>query len=144
MSSHDLLKEAHNLIEHHSKVFDGFGLIADNIELEIDDQVKPVIQTSRRFPLKSLVEGGIIIQEKEHTEWCSNILFPKRNDKRRLVLDPAILNTALKRPNYRLPFCAVLAGTVPNLYTMSRVPIYCQFFKNLENNSKNTILLMIF
>ena len=133
MNTNDHLKQAHKLIEDHSNIFEGFGLIADNIELEIDDQIKPVIQTPRRFPLnykkelkteiENLVKEGIIKQEHEYTEWCSNILFPKRNNKRRLVLDPAILNTALKRPNNQFPKLEEILPEVGNCKVFSKVDL---------------------
>ena len=94
-------------------MFEDIGQIAENVELEVDETVTPTIQTPRRIPMSyrkmlsdeidELVNQKIIVQEKEHTEWCSNILYPLRNGKRRLCIDPVILNKALKRPNYQFP-----------------------------------------
>lgn len=46
---------------------------------------------------------GVITKENEHTDWVSNILIAKRNNKIRICLDPSALNKALKSVNYVIP-----------------------------------------
>ena len=87
------------------------GEFQGKVELEIDEEMTPVIQPPRRFPLNAkknlktelarLEKMGVIVKESQHTPWCSNILLVERNGKYRLCLDPSSLNKALKRPNFQ-------------------------------------------
>lgn len=53
--------------------------------------------------INRLVKEDIIIKVDKHTEWVSNLVLVKREDKLRICLDPIELNKALKRVNYQMP-----------------------------------------
>ncbi|XP_058840279.1 uncharacterized protein K02A2.6-like [Topomyia yanbarensis] len=106
-------EEAKCIIRAYQDVFEGNGKMEGVVKLEIDEAVKPVIQTPRRIPIAfrdnlrnkidQLVQDGIIQKETQHTDWVSNLVLVKKNspglDSLRLCLDPIPLNMALKRPN---------------------------------------------
>ncbi|XP_031335482.1 uncharacterized protein LOC116165305 [Photinus pyralis] len=103
--------EAENIINDYMDVFEGYDRFPGEVELEIDQNVNPVIQKARRIPislrkklkeeLDKLVQEGILTREDQHTEWVSNILIVKKGTSFRICLDPIPLNKALLRPNYQ-------------------------------------------
>ncbi|XP_053692358.1 uncharacterized protein K02A2.6-like [Sabethes cyaneus] len=117
LSSEELFKvyriEARKVVEKYSELFRGYGKFAGTVSLEVDSNVVPSIQSPRRVPiamrdklqkeLESLENDGIIVKEKMHTEWVSNIVIVQRagpeSENIRICLDPIPLNKALKRPN---------------------------------------------
>lgn len=149
-SNSNPVSSANEVINRYAHVFEGIGQIADNVELEVDDTVTPTIQTPRRIPMSyrkmlndeinALVKCRIIVPEKEHTEWCSNILYPLRNGKRRLCIDPVILNTALKRPNYQFPKLEEILPEVGKAKIFSKVDLRKGYWqvKLSEKSSKLT------
>lgn len=46
---------------------------------------------------------GVIAKVNEYSEWTSNILIVRRNDKLRLCIDPVDLNKALLDVKYQIP-----------------------------------------
>lgn len=105
-----LRKKSELIIKKNDDIFEGYGLLAGEIELEIDMNIKPVIQPARRIPmalrtrlkveLEKLVTDGIIVKEEDNTDWVSNIFVVQKGESFRVCLDPIPLNTALKRPHY--------------------------------------------
>lgn len=102
---------AKKIVQRYQNVFEGYGKLAGEVHLEIDNNVPPVIQPARRVPmafrnhlkdeLQKLVNDGIIVKEVNHTDWVSNIVCVKKGESFRICLDPIPLNKALKRPNYQ-------------------------------------------
>lgn len=106
-------EEARQIVRKFQDVFDGYGKMDGAVTLEIDETVKPVIQSPRRIPIAfredlrkkidQLAQDGIIRKELHHTDWVSNLVLVKKNcsgsDSLRVCLDPIPLNKALKRPN---------------------------------------------
>lgn len=107
----DSKKEAEKIIKKYKSVFEGHGLFPGEVNMEINKDVKPVVQTPRRIPiafrkrlkeeLEQLVEDDIITKEESRTEWVSNILLVKKNTSFRICLAPIPLNVALKRSNFQ-------------------------------------------
>jgi transposase InsO family protein len=107
-------RTARDLLNQFADVFDGLGKLNKyTIKLEVDENVAPIIQNPRRVPvamrkpleekITELLKDDIIAKVERHTDWVSNVLIVKRNDKLRLCLDPIDLNRALKCPNYQMP-----------------------------------------
>ena len=104
-------KETEKIIRKYEHLFEGYGKLPGEVNLEIDANIKPVIQKARRIPIAlraplkneiaRLEQEGIIVKETNHTEWVSNILLLNRDSKLRVCLDPIPLNKAIKRPNYQ-------------------------------------------
>lgn len=103
--------EAEKIVDEHRKIFEGYGKIAGEVNLEVDPKATPVIEKARRIPLAKrnklkeeldkLEKEGIVMREEEHCEWVSNIVIVEKGDKVRICLDPTSLNKALKRPNFQ-------------------------------------------
>ncbi|RLU19993.1 hypothetical protein DMN91_008552 [Ooceraea biroi] len=104
--------EAERIIAKHKSIFEGYGLIPGEVELEVDPNIPPVIQRARRIPicvrkdleneLEVLEKENIIVRESEPTDWVHNILLvKKKNNSLRICVDPVPLNTALKRPHFQ-------------------------------------------
>ena len=100
---------------------DQSGKLPNNVHMEIDSSVPPVVHPPRKIPiallepalekLTEMEEDGIIIKEEEHTPWVSSMLvIDKRKVKEqntplskndvRICIDPRDLNKALRRPHY--------------------------------------------
>ena len=106
-----LEKEAEDLVKKYKDIFNGYGCLKDQVDLEVDKNIKPVIQKARRIPihlreklkneLDLLVKKEIITKVEKHNDRVSNILLVSKKEKLRICLDPIPLNQALKRPNYQ-------------------------------------------
>ncbi|XP_062541212.1 uncharacterized protein LOC134209241 [Armigeres subalbatus] len=72
-------EDARAVVKNYRDVFEGYGKMEGAVTLEIDESVKPVIQTPRRIPIAfrddlrrkidQLVNDGIIQKESKHTDW---------------------------------------------------------------------------
>ena len=99
------------------------GKLPNEVHLEIDSSVTPVIHPPRKIPvalleptrakLTEMEEDGIIVKEEGHTPWVSSMLVidkrkvkeqgkntPPSKGEVRICIDPRDLNKALKRPHY--------------------------------------------
>ena len=105
------------VIAEFDEVFHGVGKLTDvQVHLHIDENVKPVVQPTRRIPfalrqkveqeLVRLQENDIIEPAQGPTLWGSPIVaFPKPNnpDKLRLCVDMRQANTAILRERHPQP-----------------------------------------
>ena len=105
------------ILHQFSERFTSLGkLKGKQIQLSIDQSVKPVAQQQRRVPfhlrekvemeLKSLESQDIIekVPESEHTDWVSPIVVvPKKEGKIRICVDMRAANTAVKRIRHPIP-----------------------------------------
>lgn len=88
--------------------------------LNIDSSIKPVVEPARRIPIPDQLEMHHIITEfVETTDWVSNLVLVKRNNKIRICIDPIMLNCALKRRHYQIPTIKKLLPelTKANIFT---------------------------
>ncbi|XP_062712611.1 uncharacterized protein K02A2.6-like [Aedes albopictus] len=82
------------VIEKYPAVFNGLGNLEGSVHLEVDKSVKPVVQQPRRIAVtlrdelrRTITEmgrEGIIVEEKHNTDWVSNLVLVKRNNKIRM------------------------------------------------------------
>lgn len=80
--------DTQSIINKYDSVFQGLGQFSGELDLEIDTEIKPVVQKARRVPLAlreplkeelcRLEQQGIIQKEENHTDWVSNILIVKK------------------------------------------------------------------
>ena len=105
------------ILHQFSERFTSLGkLKGKQIQLSIEQSVKPVAQQQRRVPfhlrekvemeLKSLESQDIIekVPESEHTDWVSPIVVvPKKEGKIRICVDMRAANTAVKRIRHPIP-----------------------------------------
>ena len=110
-------KGVQRIVNKHSSVFQGQGKLRNKqIELIIDEAVKPVAQKQRRIPfhlrekvereLSKLEHDDIIepVPDTEETEWISPlVIVPKKDDKIRLCVDMRAANNAIKRVRHPIP-----------------------------------------
>ena len=104
-------KKAQDILDKYPSVFEGYGCLPGEVSLEIDEKIKPVIQTPRRVPINlrkdlkkellQLEKDGIIRKESEPTDWVSNMLLVKKDKNFRICIDPIPLNEAVKRPHFQ-------------------------------------------
>ena len=94
-------------------VFQGIGCLENEVVLKLDENIKPVIDLPRKFPialldkvkleLNKMLKDNIIVKEDAATDWVSSLVIVNKSDKIRLCIDPRNLNKALKREIYPLP-----------------------------------------
>jgi hypothetical protein len=85
--SHLKCNDAQIIVNKYKTLFEGYGCLNEEVDLEIDHNVQPSIQAPRRIAvslredlkkeLNKMVNDGIIVKEEESTEWVSNILLTK-------------------------------------------------------------------
>ena len=106
-----------NILQKHSKVFDGLGKLKDTkISLSIDVNKAPKVQPQRRIPyhvrqkvktaLKELEEQDIIekVPDNEGTPWVSPIVVvPKKDGGVRICVDMRLANEAIQRTRHPIP-----------------------------------------
>ena len=124
------------ILHQFSKRFTGLGkLKGKQIQLSIDQSVKPVAQQQRRVPfhlrekvemeLKNLESQDIIekVPESEHTDWVSPIVVvPKKEGKIRICVDMRAANTAVKRIRHPIPTVKDIAhAAVPQAMTLAEI-----------------------
>jgi transposase InsO family protein len=69
---------------------------AHKVPLAMEDEVKA--------ELPCMLDKGVIVEEKEPTDWCSPLLVRRKpNGPLRVCLDPWYLNSFLKRATYAFP-----------------------------------------
>ena len=83
------------------------------LQLHIDDDVKPVTQRQRMVPLaqrdfvdeevQSLLENNIIEEIDTPTTWLSPIHVVHKEGKQRLVIDMCVANEAISRVHRPIP-----------------------------------------
>ena len=84
------------------------------IKLDVDKNVKPVVQARRRIPFAKLKQLEELLEELEKedivedvqgpTEWISNlVLTPKADSKMRMNIDMTTMNEAIKRTRHVIP-----------------------------------------
>lgn len=123
--------EAKKIVEEFSNIFDGLGQFEGEISLEVKEDAIPVIQKPRRIAvalndelkqqLDEMEKLGVICKESGHTDWVSNILVAKKNNKMRICLDPCALNKALKSVNYMIPTIEEILPELSNAKVFSTV-----------------------
>ena len=109
--SQPLTKE--QIIKEYKDVFQGLGDIGE-YKIDLDPNAKPKQDAPRTVPialkselrqrLSEMTAQGIIIQEKEPTEWVNSAVYVRRPGKKiRVCLDPKTLNKSIKVPKYHMP-----------------------------------------
>ena len=96
-------------LKEYSDIFKGVRTLPGGpYHIRLKEQYRPVQHTPRSVPvamqsaykteLNRLVQEGIIIEVKEHTEWINSIVpVMKSNGSLRLCLDPKDLNKVIER-----------------------------------------------
>ena len=113
------VKDVHvqNIVNNHKEVFTGLGKCKDKqIELVMDESIKPVLQPQRRIlyhsrdklekELQKLVNEDIIekFSENEQAEWVSPVVIVhKKNVAIRLCIDMRVANKVIKRIRHPIP-----------------------------------------
>ncbi|CAB3999011.1 Retrovirus-related Pol poly [Paramuricea clavata] len=110
-------KGVQHIVNNHSSVFQGQGKLQNKqIELIIDETVKPVAQKQRRIPfnlrekvereLSKLEHDDIIepVPDTEETDWISPlVIVPKKDDNIRLCVDMRAANNGIERVRHPIP-----------------------------------------
>ena len=102
------------LFNSYKEVFTGIGQYEKGYHIEMYDNVKPVIQPTRKIPftrleklketLDRLQQQGIIAEVDKPTDWVHNlVIVEKKNKTLRICLDPKPLNEGIKRERYMIP-----------------------------------------
>lgn len=102
------------LLKDYPDVFQGTGKLEGQYNLEVREDVQPVVHPPRRVPvalkeklkqeLEKLQRLGVIKKVTEPTPWVSSLVTARKpNGQLRVCLDPKDLNEALKRSHYPTP-----------------------------------------
>ena len=99
-----------DLLTEYSDVFSGIKMFEKEYDIEVDPNVRPVIQLpyakydQLKETIVKLEEEGIIAKVDTPTDWVHNLVITeKRNGSLRICLDPRPLNKAIKRERYQIP-----------------------------------------
>ena len=101
------------ILHEYKDIFTGLGKLPGTYHIETDPTVKPVQNNPRRVPipvkaeLKNKIEElenmGVIARVTQPTEWISNMVAVRKQNKLRVCLDPLELNKAVLRNHYPIP-----------------------------------------
>ena len=131
------------LVTKFPEVFKGIGKHKyRKIKLNIDKDVKPIIQPQRRIPfakrekleevLKELEQEGIIQEVEGPTEWISNLVLTPKADPNeiRMNIDMTTPNKAIKRTRHVIPTVEELKYKLNGMKHFSKIDLkhgYMQF-----------------
>ena len=94
--------------------FDTVGKFAEPAKIRLKEDAEPHVDRPRKCninlkpeieaELKQMEDTGIIRKVREHTDWCSSIVYStKRDGSLRICLDPKRLNESIKRCPHKMP-----------------------------------------
>ena len=109
-------QKVNEILKKYTTVFEGQGKLKDfQVKLQINENIKPIIQPQRRLPyhlrkevskeLKKLADQDIIERvENEPTPWISPIVCtPKKDGGLRICVDMREANIAIERERHLMP-----------------------------------------
>ena len=95
-------------------MFEGWGKLPGEYDIELDPSVKTVEHLPRRVPQamkedkrvkpNELTKRGIVTNVSGSTDWINSMVAVKKGTKRRVCIDPKELNQAIKIPHYPIFF----------------------------------------
>ena len=103
-----------DILEQYDDCFDEIGTLPKVHRIVIDENVPPVVHSSRKIPialkeevkeeLDRMMRLDVIEPVTEPTDWVNQIVVARKpNGKLRMCLDPRDLNKAIKRHHFKLP-----------------------------------------
>lgn len=121
-----------NILDEYSDLFEGLGELSGEHHIEIDPNIKPVINPPRKVPftllpklkkeLERMVKLGTIEKVDVPTEWVNSIvLVEKENGDLRVCLDPRNLNKAVKREHFQLPTSSDITSKISDASIFSKL-----------------------
>jgi hypothetical protein len=140
------------------------GRLPNEVHLEIDMFVNPVIHSPRKLPialleptqdkLKEMEQDGIIVKEEGHTPWVSSMVVidkrkakdqsneqvPLSKDQVRICIDPRDINTALKRVHYPMVTVEEVANRLTDAEVFTTLDA-CSGFWQLPMDEESSKLL---
>lgn len=118
--------EARNIISRFPTVFEGLGRLEGDVHLDVDPSIQPTVLKQQ---LDEMERMQIVARVNEPTDWVSNLVLVRRNDKVRICIDPILLNNALKRPHYPIPTINELLPELANVKIFSTVDAKSGFWQ---------------
>ena len=154
-----------NLIKHvsminnvDSTIFDDFddlfgdlGCLPGTYHINIDPNVKPVVQPPRQVPfalrhklraeLDRMVSLGVIEKVDQPTDWVNSIvLTEKHNGDLRICLDPKDLNRAIKREFVQMPTAEEIMSMMSDAKFFSKIDASAGYWQiKLDEDSANLL-----
>ena len=154
-----------NLIKHVSMInnadpiiFDDFddlfgdlGCLPGTYHINIDPNVKPVVQPPRRVPfalcqklraeLDRMVSLGVIEKVDQPTDWVNSIvLTEKHNGDLRICLDPKDLNRAIKREFLQMPTAEEIMSMMSDAKLFLKIDASAGYWQiKLDEDSANLL-----
>ena len=119
---------------------DELGTLPPRYVMRVDPSVPPVVKPARKVPqamekqvqeeLDRMVKKGVIVREREPTEWVSQMVATKKkNGDVRICLDPRDLNRALQRPHYPMRTANDVASRLGNAKVFSTMDAKAGFWQ---------------
>ena len=110
----DAASPINDLKKKYPEQFDRIGQFKDPAYIQVRPDAIPHIDRPRKCninllpqikeELKQMEKTGVIRRVKEHTDWCSSIVYSTKKDGSiRICLDPKHLNNAIKRCPHKIP-----------------------------------------
>ena len=143
------------LLEKHSNIFEGDGLLKDyKHHLHVDKSITPVAQRLRRYPhslrekinyeLNELIEKDFIEPVNQPSEWVSNLVVtPKKDGSVRLCLDARAPNKAIARQTYPIPTLESIIDDLKGAKYFSKIDLrnaYCQLMLDEQSRELTTFI----
>lgn len=119
------------------------------LKIQVDNEVQPIAQAARRFPIameadvenaiQELLQKNIIERAEGPLTWVSPLVPIRKADGRiRLCVDMRAANKAVRRENFPMPNIDVAMATIHNVSKLSKIDLEAAYYHfELERNSRN-------
>ena len=145
-----LVQGVDELLKAYDKLFTGLGCLPGEHTIEIDPSYTPVVRPPRRVPLalkeqikgelQRMVNAGVVVKQKEPTDWVNSMVTVIKPEKVRVCIDPRDLNRAIKREHYLIKTIEDVVAEMPDSKVFSVLDATSGYWqmKLDEESSKHT------
>lgn len=120
------------ILDEFADCFQGMGCLSKEHTIQINPEIRPVINRARRIPLSMadkvkaeldrMEQNGIIEKVDQPTDWVSSMVVIEKKDKSvRICLDPRELNKAVLREHHHIPTLEDISFKFTNMTTFTIV-----------------------
>ena len=144
------LVDANQILMKFQDVFNGIGRFPGKYHISLKDDVEPVVNGARNFPisirdkvkatLDDMEANGIIVKVDEPTDWVHSAHpVPKGDGTYRIVLDPRHLNKAIRREHFQMPTLQDVTSQLANQKLFSVFDVKSSFWQ-IELDHQSSLL----
>lgn len=123
----------------YQELFKGLGCLPGHYSIKLDSTVSPTIHPPRKIPialqdkvhqeLTRMEKTGVIVKQKEPTEWVNSMVVVSKGTKIRICIDPKDLNRAIMREHFPLKTIEDVIANMPHAKYFSKLDAVSGFWQ---------------